>query len=187
MLGGSCRWCYYCLLALTLLEPTCCALLFTADAGRLTSLPLPNPLRRTMPTVQNVVHKTPNTPWQMVSDIRPRRAAKKQRAPTPHDLEGALAAEAEAAEQDEEQPEEDVAEDEQQEEAEEEQQHEEEQEEEARPARQQRASRTQQQRRQQPAGNRRPAAAKGKAMAAAPAAKGKATKKAAAGRRRGQR
>jgi hypothetical protein len=37
--------------------------------------------------VCNVVHKVPNTPWQMVSDIR-RRPSKKQRqrAPTPHDL-----------------------------------------------------------------------------------------------------
>ncbi|KAL4857201.1 hypothetical protein ACK3TF_002502 [Chlorella vulgaris] len=45
----------------------------------------------TMPTVRNVVHTLPNTPWQMQSDIK-RRPAKKQRqkATSPHDLGDAM-------------------------------------------------------------------------------------------------
>ena len=54
-----------------------------------------------MPTVANVVHKQPNTPWQMVSDYK-RRPAKRQRAPTPHDLEDVLAATAAGEEEEEE-------------------------------------------------------------------------------------
>ncbi|KAL4452119.1 hypothetical protein ABPG75_007781 [Micractinium tetrahymenae] len=138
---------------------------------------------KTMPTVNNVVHKVPNTPWQTVTDIK-RRPTKKQRAPTPHDLEDALAgaepkAEDAAAAQSEGEEEEQEQQEEQQQQAEEQQEAAEvegDMQQQRRPGSGGRGQAAQPQRqKQQPRRQARAAAAE------PPAPRAKATKRAAAG------
>lgn len=149
------------------------------------------PWCRTMPTVRNVVHKVPNTPWQTVTDIR-RRPAKRQRAPTPHDLDEMLGGAADE-EQGWEAEEEEVVQEEQPDV--EEEQEEQVADDAAEPAATEEQHEVEQQQGRRQSSRRQQAAAQpmsrrqGKAPAArVPAAKGKAMKKKAAGsKRRGRR
>ncbi|EFN54867.1 hypothetical protein CHLNCDRAFT_134945 [Chlorella variabilis] len=146
---------------------------------------------QTMPTVRNVVHKVPNTPWQTVTDIR-RRPAKRQRAPTPHDLDEMLGGAADE-EQGWEAEEEEVVQEEQPDV--EEEQEEQVADDAAEPAATEEQHEVEQQQGRRQSSRRQQAAAQpmsrrqGKAPAArVPAAKGKAMKKKAAGsKRRGRR